>query len=465
MGTFTIKLPDVGEGVAEAELVEWHVKVGDPVSEDMTLAAVMTDKATVDIPSPVAGTVKWLAGEVGDTLAVGSPLVRLDVDGLGGTNEPEENPEEMVEKTGDHPESPSENRAPDAGERKAGGNDASMPAEEEGRGPQPAGRSSLANGPSPAPSPGGRPAPKPVTPPARAAQRKPGDKPLASPAVRRRAIDAGVDLRRVAGSGPAGRITGDDLAAYLEGGAEASTGRGRIADTSVNDVRIAGLRRRIAEKMETASRRIAHITYVDEIDMEAVEALRTAMNQDRREDRPKLTLLPFLMKAMVMAVREQPVMNAHYDDEAGILRQHGGVHIGIAAQTGAGLMVPVARHCEARDIWNCAAEIARLSEAARNGSAKREELSGSTITITSLGALGGIATTPIINHPEVAIVGVNKMEVRPVWNGAQFIPRKRMNLSSSFDHRVIDGHDAAVFVQRIKALLENPAIIFVEEAA
>lgn len=465
MGTFTIKLPDVGEGVAEAELVEWHVKVGDPVSEDMTLAAVMTDKATVDIPSPVAGTVKWLAGEVGDTLAVGSPLVRLDVDGLGGTNEPEENPEEMVEKTGDHPESPSENRAPGAGERKAGGNDASMPAEEEGRGPQPAGRSSLVNGPSPAPSPGGRPAPKPATPPARPAQRKPGDKPLASPAVRRRAIDAGVDLRRVAGSGPAGRITGDDLAAYLEGGAEASTGRGRIADTSVNDVRIAGLRRRIAEKMETASRRIAHITYVDEIDMEAVEALRTAMNQDRREDRPKLTLLPFLMKAMVIAVREQPVMNAHYDDEAGNLRQHGGVHIGVAAQTGAGLMVPVARHCEARDIWNCAAEIARLSEAARNGSAKREELSGSTITITSLGALGGLATTPIINHPEVAIVGVNKMEVRPVWNGTQFIPRKRMNLSSSFDHRVIDGHDAAVFVQRIKALLENPAMIFVEEAA
>lgn len=203
----------------------------------------------------------------------------------------------------------------------------------------------------------------------------------------------------------------------------------------------------------------------DLIDMEGVESLRAAMNKDRCEDRPKLTLLPFLMKAIVIAVRGQPAMNALYDDDAGVLHQHGGVHIGIAAQTGGGLMVPVARHCEARDVWNCAAEVARLSDAARTGSVKREELSGSTITITSLGALGGIATTPIINHPEVAIVGVNKMEIRPVWDGAQFRPRKRMNLSSSFDHRVIDGHDAAVFVQRIKQLLENPAMIFIEDAA
>ena len=462
MGTFTIKLPDVGEGVAEAELVEWHVKLGDPVTEDMTLAAVMTDKATVDIPSPVNGTVKWLGGEVGDTLAVGSPLVKLDVDGPGGTSEAGESPGDPAASEVEPPSkpiSPFEEKMP--GRAEGGAEEperAEIGARKRGGGIPPSGLPPIP------------PARGEITPIAKAAPtshsaRKPGEKPLASPAVRRRAMEAGVDLRRVAGSGPAGRITADDLAGYLEGGAEVAGDRRRIADTTVTEVRIAGLRRRIAEKMETASRRIAHITYVDEIDMEALEALRAGMNQDRREDRPKLTLLPFLMKAMVIAVREQPVMNAHYDDEAGILRQHGGVHIGIAAQTPAGLMVPVARHCEARDVWNCAAEIARLSEAAKTGSARREELSGSTITITSLGALGGLATTPIINHPEVAIVGVNKMEVRPVWNGTQFIPKKRMNLSSSFDHRVIDGHDAAVFVQRIKRLLENPAMIFVEEAA
>ena len=441
MGTFTIKLPDVGEGVAEAELVEWHVAVGDPVKEDMTLAAVMTDKATVDIPSPVDGTVTWLGGAVGDTLAVGSPLVRLDVAGPGGTSETVETANvsaATVEPSASDEEPPS--KLPIS------------PLEEEITPP-----SNVA--------PAARAASSAKAAPASNAPRKPGERPLASPAVRRRATEAGVDLRRVAASGPAGRITAEDLAAFLDAGAEAPAGRGRAADSSVTDVRITGLRRRIAGKMETASRRIAHITYVDEIDMEALETLRAGMNQNRREDRPKLTLLPFLMKAIVIAVRGQPAMNALYDDEAGVLHQHGGVHIGIAAQTGGGLMVPVARHCETRDVWNCAAEVARLSDAARTGSAKREELSGSTITITSLGALGGIATTPIINHPEVAIVGVNKMEIRPVWDGAQFRPRKRMNLSSSFDHRVIDGHDAAVFVQRIRQLLENPAMIFIEDAA
>ncbi|MBP0614337.1 dihydrolipoamide acetyltransferase family protein [Jiella mangrovi] len=467
MGSYTIKLPDVGEGVAEAELVEWHVKIGDPVKEDMTLAAVMTDKATVDIPSPVNGTVTWLGGKVGETLAVGSPLVRLDVDGPGGTNE-------LEAKTGGTastpPISPLVGEMPGRAEGGAEGRGASEPeiekrgAETPPSGLPPAG-ASHGSRPSSGPPTRGEIRPVAKAPSNSHPDRKPGDKPLASPAVRRRAMEAGIDLRRVAGSGPAGRISSDDLAAYLESGAEAPAGRGRIADTAVTEVRITGLRRRIAEKMETASRQIAHITYVDEIDMEAVEALRAAMNADRREDRPKLTILPFLMKAIVIAVRDQPVMNALYDDEAGVLHQHGGVHIGIAAQTGSGLMVPVARHCEARDVWNCAAEVARLGEAAKAGSARREELSGSTITITSLGALGGIATTPIINHPEVAIVGVNKMEVRPVWDGTQFVPRKRMNLSSSFDHRVIDGHDAAVFVQRIKRLLENPAMIFVEDAA
>ncbi|HDZ73598.1 MAG TPA: 2-oxo acid dehydrogenase subunit E2 [Aurantimonas coralicida] len=444
MGTYTIKLPDVGEGVAEAELVEWHVAIGDPVQEDMILAAVMTDKATVDVPSPVEGTVKWLGGEVGDTLAVGSALVKLEVAGEGGTNEPDEDPSEGAEKTGDEPQAPPKTGASDADDGKTASQNIDQLAEKAAR---------------PTTNPGAAGAGGPP--------RKPGEKPLASPAVRRRAMGAGVDLRRVAGSGPAGRISQTDLDAYLDGGAAPSAARGLVADTSVTDVRIVGLRRKIAEKMALAKSRIAHITYVEEIDVEALEELRAALNRDRHESqgegRPKLTLLPFLMRAMVIAIRDQPALNALYDDEAGVLHQHGGVHIGIAAQTDSGLVVPVVRHAEARDIWGCAAEVARLGEAAKTGSAKREELSGSTITITSLGALGGIVTTPVINHPEVAIVGVNKMEIRPVWDGSRFIPRKRMNLSSSFDHRVIDGWDAARFVQRIKALLENPAMIFVEE--
>jgi len=214
--------------------------------------------------------------------------------------------------------------------------------------------------------------------------------------------------------------------------------------------------------MALAKSRIAHITYVEEIDVTQLEDLRTALNKDKRAERPRLTLLPFLMRAMVKAIAEQPGMNAHFDDEAGIIHRYGGVHIGIATQTQSGLVVTVVRHAEARDLWDCAAEVNRLADAARAGRATREELAGSTITITSLGAMGGVATTPVINHPEVAIVGVNKMMVRPHWDGASFVPRKMMNLSSSFDHRVIDGWDAAVFIQRIKALLETPALIFVE---
>ncbi|HEU00808.1 MAG TPA: 2-oxo acid dehydrogenase subunit E2, partial [Aurantimonas coralicida] len=361
MGTYTIKLPDVGEGVAEAELVEWHVAIGDPVQEDMILAAVMTDKATVDVPSPVEGTVKWLGGEVGDTLAVGSALVKLEVAGEGGTNEPDEDPSEGAEKTGDEPQAPPKTGASDADDGKTASQNIDQLAEKAAR---------------PTTNPGAAGAGGPP--------RKPGEKPLASPAVRRRAMGAGVDLRRVAGSGPAGRISQTDLDAYLDGGAAPSAARGLVADTSVTDVRIVGLRRKIAEKMALAKSRIAHITYVEEIDVEALEELRAALNRDRHESqgegRPKLTLLPFLMRAMVIAIRDQPALNALYDDEAGVLHQHGGVHIGIAAQTDSGLVVPVVRHAEARDIWGCAAEVARLGEAAKTGSAKREELSGSTIT-------------------------------------------------------------------------------------
>jgi 2-oxoisovalerate dehydrogenase E2 component (dihydrolipoyl transacylase) len=294
------------------------------------------------------------------------------------------------------------------------------------------------------------------------APRAEGEKPLATPAVRLRAKEAGVDLRQVPGSGPAGRITHEDLDAFIARGPQAARPTGPQRNDTVEDIKIVGLRRKIAEKMALAKSRIPHITYVEEIDVTALEDLRAALNKGKRADQPKLTVLPFLMRAMVKAIAEQPGLNAIFDDEAGIVHRHGGVHIGIAAQTASGLVVAVVKHAEARGLWDCGAEVNRLAEAAKAGTATREELSGSTITITSLGAMGGVATTPVINHPEVAIVGVNKMMVRPVWDGTQFIPRKIMNLSSSFDHRVVDGWDAAVFVQRIKTLLETPALIFVE---
>ncbi len=420
MGTYVIKLPDIGEGVAEAELVEWNVAVGDIVREDTVLASVMTDKATVEIPSPVEGTVAWLGGAIGDTLAVGSPLVRLEVAGDG-------------------------NATVDAV-------------------PQRAAAAPLVQAPPPEPdAPATPPAVVPSAPqPARAgAARKEGEKPLASPAVRQRARDAGADLRQVRGSGPAGRITHEDLDRFLGAGGQAPAGPSLRADTSVRDIKVVGLRRRIAEKMALSTRRIAHITYVEEVDVTALEELRQALNQEKGTGRARLTILPFLMRAMVKAVAEQPALNAHYDDEAGVIHQYGGVHVGVAAQTPGGLVVPVVRHAEARDIWGCAAELARLADSAKAGTATRDELTGSTITITSLGSMGGIVTTPVVNHPEVAIVGVNKIQMRPMWDGAQFVPRRMMNLSSSFDHRVIDGWDAAVFVQRLKALLEAPAMIFI----
>jgi 2-oxoisovalerate dehydrogenase E2 component (dihydrolipoyl transacylase) len=276
------------------------------------------------------------------------------------------------------------------------------------------------------------------------------------------AREAGIDLRQVPGSGPAGRITHEDLDAFIARGSEALRQPGPQPKTAVETIKLVGLRRRIAEKMSVAHGRIPHITYVEEVDVTALEDLRVVLNKDKREEQPRLTILPFLMRAMVRAVAEQPRLNTVFDDEAGMLHQHAGVHIGIATQTPSGLMVPVVKHAEALDLWGCAAEVSRVSEAARSGLAARDELTGSTITITSLGAMGGVVTTPIINHPEVAIVGVNKIVVRPVWDGSTFVPRKMMNLSSSFDHRVVDGWDAAVFVQRIKTLLETPALIFIE---
>ncbi len=408
MGEFIIKMPDVGEGVAEAELVEWHVKTGDPVREDMVIAAVMTDKATVEIPSPVNGTVTWLGGEVGDRIAVKAPLVRIETAGEIGVAEPEAIPQPP-------PTEPVKAEAPKSFSK----------------------------------------ASPPASPPV--------EKPLAAPSVRLFARESGVDLRQVQGTGPAGRILREDIEQFLNQGAVPASARAGLAKkTATEEIKLTGLRRRIAEKMVLSTSRIPHITYVEEVDMTALEELRATMNADRKSEHPKLTVLPFLMRALVRAIAAQPDVNATFDDDAGIITRHGAVHIGIATQTPAGLTVPVVRHAEARGIFDCAVEMNRLAEAARSGTATRDELSGSTITISSLGALGGIVSTPVINHPEVAIIGVNKIATRPVWDGAQFVPRKMMNLSSSFDHRIIDGWDAATFVQRIRTLLETPALIFIE---
>ncbi|WP_439493787.1 dihydrolipoamide acetyltransferase family protein [Bosea sp. (in: a-proteobacteria)] len=432
-----VKLPDVGEGIAEAELVEWHVKVGDIIREDDLLAAVMTDKATVEIPAPVDGKVTWIGAEIGDTVAIGSALVRLEVAGEGGAvDAPAEDVELEDLPPAEAPTPPA--RAPRQPET----------AEEPPR---------AMTVPRPAKALAGAAAPAPALP-----RRAPGERPLASPAVRLKAREAGIDLRQVAGTGPAGRILHEDLDAFLLRGPEAERKPGLAEKTGVSEIKVVGLRRKIAEKMALSKARIPHITIVEEVDVSALEDLRAVLNKKPTPERPKLTLLPFLMRAMVKALAEQPNLNALYDDEAGIVRQHAGIHLGIATQTPGGLMVPVVKHAEARDIFGCALELNRIAERARQGTATRDELTGSTITITSLGAMGGIATTPVINHPEVAIVGVNKMMVRPVWDGTTFVPRKMMNLSSSFDHRVVDGWDAAVFVQRLKELLENPATLFID---
>jgi len=420
------KLPDVGEGTAEAELVGWHVKVGDAVQEDQILAEVMTDKATVELTSPVSGVVVALHGEAGQQIAVGGPLVSFKVEGKGNVAE-----------------APAVAPAPAAKAEKAAPAPVAAPAAK----------------PAPAPKADAKPVPA-------LTGRQPGERPLASPAVRNRARDLGIDLVFVPGSGPAGRIEHADLDAFVARGGTiapttASGGSLYAKAEGTNEVRIIGLRRKIAEKMAESVRRIPHITYVEDIDMTAVEELRAHLNaQNKGTGKPKLNVLPFIARAIVVALKDQPNINATYDDEAGVLTQHNAVHLGIAAQTPNGLMVPVVRHAEARDAYDTAEEIARVSGAAKDGSAKREELSGSTITITSLGTLGGVVHTPIINHPEVAIVGPNKIEERVVVRGGQMVVRKMMNLSSSFDHRIVDGHDAAVFVQKIKTLLENPATLW-----
>jgi 2-oxoisovalerate dehydrogenase E2 component (dihydrolipoyl transacylase) len=440
MGIHVIKMPDIGEGIAEVEIVEWRVKPGDTVVEDQILADVMTDKATVEIPSPVHGTVQALGGPVGTLMAVGAELIRLEIEGVGNATAQA---------------APQPAREPETADVVESGA-AAAPAEMV---PQPT-RQASAPGKAPPPA---RPVREgaPTAPALRAA----GEKPLAAPAVRQRAWDMGIELKYVAGSGPAGRITHADLDAYVSGrqGQAHGGADNRYAElTGEEQVPVIGLRRRIAEKMQMAKRQIPHFTYVEEVDVTELEALRTQLNTRYGDERARLTLLPLLMRAVVLAVRKFPQVNARYDDEAGVVTRHNAVHIGIATQTDAGLMVPVVRNAEARDPWSSANEVARLAEAARTGRALREELSGSTITITSLGPLGGIVSTPVINHPEVAIVGVNRIVDRPVVRNGGLVARKMMNLSSSFDHRVIDGMVAAEFIQAIRGYLECPATLFVE---
>jgi len=432
MGTYIIKTPDIGEGIAEVELVAWHVKAGDLVAMDQVLADVMTDKATVEVPSPVAGTVVSLGGTVGQTIAVGSELVRLEVQGAGNQKAVDSVPVPVQGQKVAEPQKSlkREHAAP-----------AAMPSR-----------------------------------PMRSAE--PGeDRPIASPAVRRRAWELGVDLALVSGTGAAGRIMHSDLETYrVAHPSDAPVERlarfepqrngpmeGSSASTPPEDVSIPviGLRRKIAMKMQESKRRIPHFTYVEEVDVTELETLRERLNTQWSGKRERLTILPLLTRAVVLAVQQFPQMNARFDDDQGVVTRHGAVHLGIATQTDNGLMVPVLRDVQNMGLWSIATEILRVSQAARSGRATREELSGSTITITSLGPLGGIVTTPVVNHPEVAIIGVNRIMERPVVLHGAIVVRKVMNLSSSFDHRVIDGLDAAKFVQVIRSYLETPATLFI----
>ena len=450
-GNYVFKLPDVGEGTAEAELVAWHVKAGDSVAEDQPIAEVMTDKATVEMTSPVAGTVVATVGEIGSMTAVGAPLVYLQVEGagnMGGKTASAAAPASVKAADPVAPKPPTVSNAPATGELRGPGGGAvaqtHSPLDALKNAPASAGRHGFQTRPA-------------------------GEKPLASPAVRKRAMDLGVQLQFVPGSGPAGRITHEDLDAYManpggagQAGSTPTRASGYAQRDGVEDVRIIGLRRKIAEKMQEAKRRIPHFMYAEEIDATELEALRLHLNATKKPDQPKLTLLPFFVRALVKVLPEHPQINAIYDDEGGILHRHAAVHCGIATQTPNGLMVPVVRHAEALDVWRTANEIARVSGAAKSGKAAREELSGSTITVTSLGPLGGVVHTPVINHPEVAIVGPNKIIDRPVVRNGVVTVRKMMNLSSSFDHRIVDGYDAAEFIQKIKGLLEHPATLFME---
>ncbi len=415
MGVHVFKLPDIGEGVVEGEVVQWHVSVGDAVKEDDPIVDVMTDKASVTIPSPVNGVVSSLSGGVGDMIAVGSTLVEFDSDDTPPAAEPVAATEPEVEAASE-PE------------------------------PEPE--------PEPASEPDPEPAPAPAAPSGRA---------LASPALRRRAREAGIDIAQISGSGPSGRIRNADLDAFIaaDGSVTGTEPTAQSAKrTDVTEVKVVGLRRKIAEQMTTSKTRIAHFSYFEEVDVTELETLRRTLNASRDVTQPKLTYLPFIMLALSKIMPDHPECNAIYDDQAGVVMRHGAVHIGIATQTERGLYVPVVKHVEAMDAWQAAEEMQRVAGAARDGTASLDDLTGSTFTITSLGRDGGLGATPIINHPEVAILGVHKAREMPVARDGQIVVRRIMNLSSSFDHRVVDGADGAALIQHLKRMLENPALIF-----
>jgi 2-oxoisovalerate dehydrogenase E2 component (dihydrolipoyl transacylase) len=460
---YEFKLPDIGEGIAEAEIVSWHVAIGDMIEEDQQIADMMTDKATVEMESPVAGKVVQLAGEVGDLIPIGSVLVVIETEGdaaseiapplaeqdgqettgsgertdsvaLGdGLVAPTEAQEESIPSIAEEDRRTADRRA--AEERRAAQRETPERRHGERRDSAPPAEEEPIQGLDEAPE-AGRDSPR-----ARA---------LASPAVRQRARDLGIDLAQVKTSGD--RIRHADLDAYLLYNGGSRSGAARRQDETV---KVVGLRRKIAENMQEAKRRIPHFTLVEEYDVTALEDTRAMMNADRG-DNPKLTLLPFLIIAMARTLADYPQINARYDDEAQVITRSGAVHMGMATQTPNGLMVPVIRNAETRTVWQLASEILRLAEAARTGKASRDELSGSTITLSSLGPMGGITSTPVINRPEVAIVAVNKVEEKVAVIAGELEIRKRMNLSLSCDHRVVDGWDAANFMQDLKKLIENP---------
>ena len=415
MGNFVFKLPDIGEGVVEGEVVQWHVSVGDSVSEDDPIVDVMTDKATVTIPSPVSGVISSLSGDVGDMIAVGSSLMEIDSEGEGGG-----------------------------------------PAAEDAEVQEPV--------PDPDPPKAPEPAPAPKAPePAPSESQSQTGRVLASPAVRKRARENDVDLSNVRGSGPAGRIRHADLDAFIAAGGAVSGAPPMaysLKRTEVTPVKVVGLRRKISEQMSLSKSRIPHFSYFEEVDITELENLRQILNSTRDETQPKLTYLPFIMIALAKIMPDHPECNAHFDDEAGVVNRNAAVNLGIATQTDRGLYVPVVKHVESMDIWKTASEMQRVSGSARDGSASLDELTGSTFTITSLGREGGLGATPIINHPEVAILGVHKAREMPVASNGAIVIRRIMNLSSAFDHRVVDGADGASLIQHLKRMLENPALIF-----
>jgi 2-oxoisovalerate dehydrogenase E2 component (dihydrolipoyl transacylase) len=422
MARFEFKLPDIGEGIAEAEIVAWHVKVGDTIGEDQQIADMMTDKATVEMESPVAGKVLELAGEVGDQVPIGSVLAVIETAGADRAAEP-------VDDSKD--ERPLADGAVEATPEQA--QEIPVIALEEAK------PASLA--------------PAPRVEPEVAYKEPSGTQTLASPAVRARARDLGIDLGQVKTSGD--RIRHSDLDTYLLYNGGSVSARGTAATRPDETIKVVGLRRKIAENMQEAKRRIPHFTLVEEFDVTALEETRAMMNADRRSN-PKLTLLPFFITAMAKALADWPMLNATYDDDANVITRSGTVHMGMATQTPNGLMVPVIRNAQTLSVWQIASEILRLSDAARTGKAARDELMGSTITISSLGPMGGITSTPVINRPEVAILAVNKVEEKLVPIDGDIEIRKRMNLSLSCDHRVVDGWDAASFMQTLKGYVENP---------